>query len=217
MSDYDPHALPVTKAQDIIAQFITPVQAIEKLAIRQALGRVLATDIVSGIDVPAHDNSAMDGYALNGSDLPATGVRDFRIVGTAFAGRAYHGDVGAGECVRIMTGAVMPASCDTVIPQEFTVNASDDQVGIPAGKVRTGDNRRLKGEDLANGKTALQRGKILRPADLGLLASLGVAEVPVQRRLRVAFFQPATNCAHLANHWMKAVCTTATAIPCMAC
>lgn len=188
MSDYDPHALSVTKAQDIIAQFITPVQAIEKLAIRQALGRVLATDIVSGIDVPAHDNSAMDGYALNGSDLPDAGVREFNIVGTAFAGRAYHGEVGSGECVRIMTGAVMPTACNTVIPQEFTVNASDDQVGIPAGKVRTGDNRRLKGEDLANGKTALQRGKILRPADIGLLASLGVAEVPVQRRLRVAFF-----------------------------
>ncbi|MDO8176940.1 MAG: molybdopterin molybdotransferase MoeA [Undibacterium sp.] len=187
-SDYDPAALPVQQAQQIIQQFIAPIHAIEKLAIRQALGRVLAADIVSGINVPAHDNSAMDGYALRGGDLAPDANTELNIIGTAFAGRAFDGEVSQGECIRIMTGGVMPRHCDTVIPQEFTLHASELAVTIPAGKIKPGDNRRLKGEDLMQGKTALLQGKILRPADLGLLASLGIAEVPVQRRLRVAFF-----------------------------
>ncbi len=187
-SDYDPAALPVEQAQEIIQQFIAPIHSSEKLAIRQALGRTLAENIISGINVPAHDNSAMDGYALRGADLSPDLDIDLKIIGTAFAGRAFDAEVKQGECVRIMTGGLMPANCDTVIPQELTLNASEIQVTIPAGKIKPGDNRRLKGEDLSLGKTALRKGKILRPADLGLLASLGVAEVPVQRRLRVAFF-----------------------------
>lgn len=187
-SEYDPAALPVEQAQQIIQQFIAPIHSFEKLAIRQALGRALAADIISGINVPAHDNSAMDGYALRGVDLSPTLDVELKIIGTAFAGRAFDTEVNQGECVRIMTGGVMPTNCDTVIPQELTLNASELQVTIPAGKIKSGENRRLKGEDLTLGKTALRKGKILRPADLGLLASLGVAEVPVQRRLRVAFF-----------------------------
>ena len=187
-SDYDPAALPVEQAQKIIQQFISPIHSSEKLAIRQALGRTLATDIISGINVPAHDNSAMDGYALRGVDLSQDQPIELKIIGTAFAGRAYVGEVAHGECVRIMTGGVMPTHCDTVIPQELTLNANELQVTIPAKKIKLGDNRRLKGEDLSLGKTALRKGKILRPADLGLLASLGIAEVPVQRPLRVAFF-----------------------------
>ncbi len=187
-SDYDPAALPVEQAQQIIQQFIAPIHSSEKLAIRQALGRTLAADIISGINVPAHDNSAMDGYALRGIDLSPDLDIELKIIGTAFAGRAFDAEVNQGECVRIMTGGVMPDNCDTVIPQEFTLNANEMHVTIPAGKIKSGDNRRLKGEDLSAGKTALRKGKILRPADLGLLASLGVAEVPVQRRLRVAFF-----------------------------
>ncbi|HTN67676.1 MAG TPA: molybdopterin molybdotransferase MoeA, partial [Burkholderiaceae bacterium] len=185
---YDPGALPVADAQSIIRQFITPIHAIEKIAIRSALGRVLANDIISPINVPAHDNSAMDGYALRGSDLAPDTSTTLQVVGTAFAGRAFDGTVAPGQALRIMTGAVMPAGCDTVVPQEFTQDASDSAVTIPANTVKTGDNRRFQGEDLAAGKAALAAGKILRPADLGLLASLGFAEVPVQRRLRVAFF-----------------------------
>lgn len=188
LSDYDPNALPVALAQQIIGSFIEPVNAIEKVAIRAALGRVLATDIVSPINVPAHDNSAMDGYALRGIDLVADTDLTLRIIGTAYAGRVFDGAVSSGECVRIMTGGVMPIGCDTVVPQEFTRDARDNSITLPAGVVRVGDNRRLKGEDLAAGQAALCQGKILRPADLGLLASLGIAEVPVQRRLRVAFF-----------------------------
>lgn len=189
LSGYDPNALPVDQAQAIIREFVTPVSAVEKVALRSALDRVLADDIVSGINVPAHDNSAMDGYAIRGSDLDAAqAAATLKIVGTAFAGGSYDTEVGSGECVRIMTGAPMPSGCDTVVPQEFVQSATDTAVTIPAGVVRTGDNRRRQGEDLAAGSPALQRGRILRPADLGLLASLGIAEVPVQRRLRVAFF-----------------------------
>jgi molybdopterin molybdotransferase len=188
LSGYDPDAVPVAQAQQIIRSFVTPLHAVEKVAIRSALGRVLASDIVSSINVPAHDNSAMDGFAFAGAALKADEPTALRIVGTAYAGRAYDGPVAADECVRIMTGAVMPAGCDTVVPQEFTSQADTHGVMLPPNVVRTGDNRRLAGEDLAAGQPALAKGKILRPADLGLLASLGVAEVPVQRRLRVAFF-----------------------------
>lgn len=188
LSDYDPNALPVAQAQGLITDFIAPINTVEKVALRSALNRVLAADIVSPIDVPAHDNSAMDGYALRGEDLGTIGESPFRIVGTAFAGRAFDGTVSMGECVRIMTGAVMPAGCDTVVPQEFAADLDGNAMKVADGVVKTGDNRRFRGEDLAAGKPALTKGVIIRPADLGLLASLGIAEVPVQRRLRVAFF-----------------------------
>jgi molybdopterin molybdotransferase len=188
MSDYDPNALPVAQAQRIIREFVAPVRGVEKLALRSALDRVLAEDIISPIDVPAHDNSAMDGYALRAADLDPGKPTALRIVATALAGDNRKLSVGEGECVRIMTGAVMPPGCDTVVPQEFAQAASAASVTIPHGIVKAGDNRRFKGEDLAAGTPALTAGKILRPADLGLLASLGIAEAPVRRRLRVAIF-----------------------------
>ena len=187
VSGYDPKALPVAQAQEFIARLVSPVQAIEKVALRSALGRVLARDGVSAIDVPSHDNSAMDGYALRGDELDAAAECAFAVAGAGFAGGRFEGDVAARECVRIMTGAVMPAGLDTVVPQEF-VRVDGDVVHVPAGVVKRGDNRRLAGEDLARGETALAAGRVLRPADLGLLASLGSAEVAVFRRLRVAFF-----------------------------
>ena len=187
VSGYDPDALPVAKAQEFIARFVPRVATVERVALRSALGRVLAEDIVSPIDVPAHDNSAMDGYALRGSDLAESGPTRLRIAGTGLAGQQFEGAAGPGECVRIMTGAVMPEGFDTVVPQEF-VSVEGQEVVVPPGAVRPGDNRRLRGEDLARGRPALSAGKLLRPADLGLLASLGQAEVPVWRRLRVAFF-----------------------------
>ena len=187
ISGYDPKALPVEKAQEFIARLVPQVTAIESLALRASLGRVLARNIVSTIDVPAHDNSAMDGYALRGSDLQAGGDTLLSVAGTGLAGQAFDGTVAAGQCLRIMTGAVMPAGLDTVVPQEF-VKAEGALLRIPAGVVRSGDNRRLAGEDLARGSAALRAGRILRPADLGLMASLGRAEVPVLRKLRVAFF-----------------------------
>jgi len=188
ISGYDPHAMTVERAQAVIHEFIHPIDAVEKLAIRSALSRVLAQDIVSRIDVPAHDNSAMDGYALRSQDLADGQDLHLQVIGEVHAGDRFRGQVGQGQCVRIMTGAPMPEGCDTVVPQELTANAGQHAVTIPAGRVRAGENRRLRGEDLMLGSVALPRGRILRPSDIGLLASLGLAEVPVQRRLRVAFF-----------------------------
>jgi molybdopterin molybdotransferase len=187
VSGYDPNALRVDAALAVIQGSVQPVQAVERLAVRAALGRVLAQDIISPIDVPAHDNSAMDGYALRGADIAVQGDTVLRIAGRGLAGHAYGGDVPAGSALRIMTGAVMPAECDTVVPQEYC-RVEGDTVILPQGLVRAGDNRRLRGEDLARGKAALPAGKVLRPADLGLMASLGMAEAPVRRKLRVAFF-----------------------------
>jgi len=187
VSGYDPNALPVAQAQEFIARLVPRVQAVEKLALRSALGRVLAHDVTSAINVPSHDNSAMDGYALRGADLSTAAPTVLRVAGSGFAGQADIASARAGECVRIMTGAVMPAGLDTVVPQEF-VKVDGDHVHIPAGVVRSGDNRRLAGEDLAIGDIALAAGRVLRPADIGMLASLGQAEVLVRRRLRVAFF-----------------------------
>lgn len=188
LSGHDPESLPVAQAQQFIQQCISPIGGVEKLALRSALGRVLAEDIISPINVPAHDNSAMDGYALRGADLPVTQPAILRIAGSAFAGGGFAGQVNAGECIRIMTGAPMPEGCDTVVPQELVQSATAAAVTIPAGAVRRGDNRRLLGEDLRAGSPALLKGRTLRPADLGLIASLGIAEVPVRRKLRVAFF-----------------------------
>ena len=188
LSGYDPNALPVAKAQEFIARLVPTVQATESLPLRSALGRVLARDIVSPINVPASDNSAMDGYALRSGELAASGPTVFGVAGTSFAGEAFNGTAAPGQCMRIMTGAVMPAGFDTVVPQEFVQIAADGTVTVPAGVVQAGDNRRLAGEDLRLGEPALQAGRVLRPADLGLMASLGRAEVPVFRRLRVAFF-----------------------------
>lgn len=187
LSDYDPTALPVDQANRIIADVVEPVTGIEQLAIRAALDRVLAEDVVSPIDVPAHDNAAMDGYAFDAATLPASGDAVLTVAGTALAGDTGLPTPAPGTAVRIMTGAVMPAGCDTVIPQEF-VQAEGDTIRFAADTVRAGDNRRFRGEDLAAGKPALRAGRVLRPADLGLLASLGIAEVRVRRRLRVAFF-----------------------------
>jgi molybdopterin molybdotransferase len=187
VTGYDPNALPVDTARDVIARLLPTLTHDEAVTVRDALGRVLAQDIVSPIDVPSHDNSAMDGYALRGADLDASTDTALRIAGKGLAGAAFSGTVPPRHAVRIMTGAVMPAGLDTVVPQEF-VQVSGDTVTIPAGAVRAGDNRRFAGEDLARGTPALQAGRKLRPADLGMLASLGIGQVPVRRRLRVAFF-----------------------------
>ncbi len=188
LADYNPNALPVAQAQRIVQDFVKPILGIETVTIWQALDRVLAADVISPISVPAHDNSAMDGFAFQGADLLPDAATTLAIVGIVYAGKAFEGTVGHGECVRIMTGAVMPSGCDTVVPQEFTQNACDAAVTVPRGVVRTGDNRRLMGEDLMEGHAALTQGRILCPADLGLLASLGIGQIMVQRRLRVAFF-----------------------------
>ena len=183
--DYDPNSMPVDQARRLIARFLSPVQGIERVGVRAGLGRVLALDVISPVDVPAHDNSAMDGYAVRHADLGAGDVI-LRVVGTSFAGQPYRGPIGPGECIRIMTGGVVPASVDTIVMQEH-VRAEDGRVHIGPGH-RKGQNLRRAGEDLPRGGVALARGKLLTPADIGLAASLGIAELAVYRKLRVAFF-----------------------------
>ncbi len=179
--------LSVDEARAAIAAAIRPIHAPERVPLAMALGRVLAADVLSPIDVPAHDNSAMDGYAFRSSELSTSQPTLLRSVGTLFAGAPWAGSVGAGECLRIMTGAVMPAGLNTVVPLELC-RSEGESVHIAAGVVRGGENRRRRGEDLSAGLPALRAGRVLKPADLGLVASLGIAEVTVQRRLRVALF-----------------------------
>ena len=185
LDGYDPDALRVDKARQAIRSCLSIVKDIETVPVREALGRVLAEPIVPSINVPAHDNSAMDGFALRFSDLKP-GDTALTEVGAAFAGRVFEGKVAAGECVRIMTGAVMPPGTDTVVIQEVT-RKDGNRIVIPPGQ-KQAQNVRYAGEDLKAGTAVLHGGKAIAPADLGLIASLGIAEVAVKRRLKVAFF-----------------------------
>jgi molybdopterin molybdotransferase len=144
--------------------------------------------VISPINVPPHDNSAMDGFAFDGAQLRDTQSLSLKVVGTALAGKAWAGAVKAGECVKIMTGAIMPKGLNTVVPQELCQIKTSDAIEIPAGLLKAGDNRRLCGEDIMQGHAALLQGALITPAAAGLLASLGIPKVLVVRRLRVAYF-----------------------------
>ena len=191
LQHHDPQDMHVDAVGAFLQRLAKPVTEVETVGIFDALGRVLAHDVVSPLSVPPHDNSAMDGYAFDGSQLQPGTALTLRVVGKAFAGQAWRGTVAPGECVKIMTGAVLPAGLDTVVPQELVqLGAADggSTLTVPAGVLRAGANRRLKGEDLVEGGVALARGTRLGPAALGLLASLGLAQVAVLQRLRVAYF-----------------------------
>lgn len=182
VGDYDPNAMSVTQARQFIQQFLSPVSAYEVLPIRETLGRVLSSDIISPSNVPNYNNSAMDGFAFKFVE----GIKVAKIIGTSFAGRPFVGEVQAGECVKIMTGAMLPVGTDTVVMQEHVAIKSDHITLL--NDVRLGANVRLVGEDLGLGQIVLGKGHLMRPADLGLIASLGIAKVSVYKKLRVAFF-----------------------------
>ncbi|MGV3580674.1 MAG: gephyrin-like molybdotransferase Glp [Methylophilus sp.] len=182
MDDYDPNAMSVSQAKAFIQQFLSPVEATETIAIRESLGRVLSKDIISPCNVPNHHNSAMDGFAYKFEDTN----KPLKIIGTAFAGRPYAGNIQSGECIKIMTGAVIPTGADTVVMQERTTTI-DNTLTITE-MPQKGANIRLAGEDLSLGQTVLAKGHLMRPADLGLIASLGQGKVAVYRKLKVAFF-----------------------------
>jgi molybdopterin molybdotransferase len=193
LQGYDPQALSADAVNAFLAELVQPVGQTETLPLMAAHHRVLAADIVSPISVPPHDNSAMDGYAFDGAALqPGQPLLLQPVGGTAFAGKAWQGSVGPGQCVKIMTGAIMPTGLDTVVPQELTqavpAAASSDgdgtpaagaaatiapAISIPANALQRGDNRRFAGEDLMQGQPALRQGQRLTPAALGLAASLG--------------------------------------------
>ena len=188
MDDFDADSILPEEACANIRAAVRPVAETETVPIGEALDRVLAAEVRSGIDVPGHANSAMDGYAVRGQDLPADAPASFALIGTSFAGRPYAGTVEARQCVRIMTGGIMPEATDTVVIQE-RVRASDDGTSVEISVGETaGQNVRAAGEDIAAGSAVLPRGRRLTPADLGLLASVGTARVEVFRKLRVAFF-----------------------------
>ena len=190
-------SLPVDEARKAIANLVNQLlqearsinspDAIETVSLDQAINRILAQDLLSPIDVPATDNSAMDGFAFDGKCLEGgqTEIK-LRIVGTALAGKPYTGKIANGECLKIMTGAVMPGDCDTVIPQEFTTSPDAEHITFKANQLKAGENRRMSGEDLQKGKAAITAGRLLRPSDLGLAASLGISTLKVKRKLKVA-------------------------------
>ncbi|MGQ9724431.1 MAG: molybdopterin molybdotransferase MoeA [Tepidimonas sp.] len=189
LQGYDPAALHAATAGEFLARLVEPLRETERVGIFDALDRVLAEDVISPIDVPPHDNAAMDGYALRAASLADEGDTVLHVVGTCYAGDArWAHAVPPDGCVRIMTGAVMPEGLDTVVPVEFVRSEAGQRVCIPAGVVQAGDNRRLRGEDLMAGRAALRAGQRLGPAALGLIASLGIEHVSVVRRLRVAYF-----------------------------
>ena len=190
LQGYDPQALPAEAVLDFLARLVTPVRESQSLPLFEALGKVLADDVNSPLNVPPHDNSAMDGYAFNGRQLQAGQALQLRVVGTTFAGKAWAGKAGIGECVKIMTGAIMPVDFDTVVPQEMVsfAEGNSEHIVIAPGLLAAGDNRRLCGEDVALGHPALLRGQTITPARLGLAASLGLDTLPCFRTLRVAYF-----------------------------
>jgi molybdopterin molybdotransferase len=193
LEGYDPDALRVDKAREAMRACITPISDTEKVPVRAALGRVLAQEIVPDINVPSHDNSAMDGYAVRFADIE----KPLTEIGTALAGKPFGGTVGAGECVRIMTGAVMPAGSDTVVIQEVA-KRDGNRITVPPGQKRA-QNVRYAGEDLKIGVPVLSPGKYLRPAELGLISSLGLGEVQVRRKVRVAFFSTGDELASIGT------------------
>lgn len=184
--DFDPKSISADAANKRILELVAPVSQIETIALRTALGRVTAEDVLSRVQVPNHTNSAMDGYALMGSELPDDDPVMFEVVGTSFAGKPFTKQIRPGHCVRIMTGAVMPEGSDTVVIQE-RVQRAGEQITVNPGE-KPGSNVRQAGEDLQVGDVAIARGTRIGPAHLGLAASLGFSELPCYRKPRVAFF-----------------------------
>ena len=184
--DYDPNSMPVDQARLLIRQFLAPITGTLRVPIRSALNRILAADIISPVNVPAHRNSAMDGWAVRYSDLKADADSTLAEIGASFAGQPFGKSISVGECVRIMTGGVVPEGADCIVMQE-RAKVNGKQITVPPGQ-KLGQNLRHAGEDLKAGGIALPKGHAIRPAELGLIASLGIGEVSVYRPLRVAFF-----------------------------
>jgi molybdopterin molybdotransferase len=185
--DYDSESISVETARQKILTKISAVLSTEKLTLQQSINRVLAEDIVSIMDVPGHTNSAMDGYALSADDLPDSATREYNVIGTAFAGRPFNGLCNAGQCVRIMTGAAMPAGTDTVVMQEHSEKITETKIRLATGHIKA-QNVRQAGEDISKGSVVLKTGHYIQAADLGVMASIGIAEISVYTRPRIAFF-----------------------------
>src|SRR5215472_398344 len=178
--------LPVSEAERLIGARVDPVSGRDKVALRSALGRVLAADIVAPVNLPPFDNSAVDGYAVRGEDVDGARERRLTIVDRVAAGHAATHAVKPGEAARIFTGAPMPPGSDTVFMQE-DCRVDGAHVIVPSGLPR-GANRRLAGEDIRVGALALAAGRRLSAQDVALAAALGLTAIEVTRRVRVALF-----------------------------
>jgi molybdopterin molybdotransferase len=178
--------LPVAEAEQLIAARVNPVSGREKVPLREALGRVLAADIIAPVNLPPFDNSAVDGYAVRSEDIDASREQRLAIVDRVAAGHAATHAVKSGEAVRIFTGAPMPPGADTVFMQE-DCRIDGAHVIVPPGLSR-GANRRLAGEDIRAGAVALPAGRRLSAQDVALVAALGLSAIDVRRRVRVALF-----------------------------
>lgn len=206
--EVEPELLPVDIALQRIARQIVPLgssrsEDIDNLTLRDSLGRVSAVDIESPIDVPAYTNSAMDGYAVNSADIPTNGEGTLSVLGTAWAGRPLDVKVQRGQAVRIMTGGMMPAGTDTVIIQEH-VQANQLEGSVSSitidGTTTAGRNVRMAGEDILSGDIIVSQGTLITSAHVGLIASLGIDQVSVFRRLKVAFFSTGDELRPLETH-----------------
>ena len=186
--DFDPDALPPATARQRILATLRPLPGQHCTALRDALNRVLAEDIQSPFDVPGHANATMDGYALRAADLPDGADRTLQVIGKVFAGDRFQGHVGNNQCVRIMTGAPLPAGADAVVMQEYCEPLPADHVRIRADH-RSGHRRNIRqaGAAIRRDQTVITAGRRLTAADLGVIASLGMGEVRVRRRPKVAF------------------------------
>ena len=185
MEDYDPNSMPVEQARQLIKQFLSPVSDTETIKVQEAFHRTLAADVLSPMNVPPHDYSSMDGYAVRAADLGSPGNK-LKKIGSSFAGHGFEGTLGLGECVRIMTGATIPAGSDSVVMQEHA-KADGDTIEFNATS-KKGQNIRLVGEDIQQGAVVLAQGQRINPAEMGLLSSLGFAEISVYRKLKIAIF-----------------------------
>ena len=187
-----PGLMSIDIAMQQISQQISKVTGIEQLHLENALGRVLAEDVFSAINVPGFDNSAMDGYAFKRQDL--IDLQKLSLVGKSLAGHPYHSELGPGECIRIMTGAAIPAGADTVIMQENAI-VDDNKISfthIPS----KGNEVRLSGESIRKGSLVAAAGKRLTATDIGLLSSLGCPLVSVYRKVKVAVFSTGDELLH---------------------
>lgn len=184
--DSDPTSLSCEEAIVRILDSMSSLTQTEMVPIRHSLGRVTSFDIIAAANVPPHKNSAMDGYAFRQEELQGLNNPVIKIIGTAFAGKAFTRPIEKNEAVRIMTGAVVPENADTIVIQEHVKAGGKDLQILEMPNF--GENIRAAGEDIRVGETILKSGHTVTPADLGLIASLGIAEVQVFQKPRVAYF-----------------------------
>lgn len=181
---YESGLLPVEQALSNILSALPCIDDFEYINIESCKARTLAQNITAPFNVPKHNNSAVDGYGLNSADIPVSDTATLAIVGSAYAGTPFNSQINSGECIRIMTGAIIPSGVDTVVMQEH-VEVNNNSMTLDQ-KHKQGQNIRQAGEDIQINECILQAGRFITPADIGLMASMGLTEIKVKRRLKVA-------------------------------